>query len=344
MISLPETYAVLPFRACQILRITCLILQLFGILLVAKFSTNYTEHMRQTNLSQSELITEICNFVAEEAEDAPFYPTALEGFALLHDVKTKSIEAQVYEPIVCLVLQGQKETRIGNRLIHFGAGDSLIVSHSVPVMAAVTEASRQAPYVGLVLSLDLSTLRSLYDEVGSTPGKIEAAHSLAASQASPDLIDAMTRLFRASQSPIEAKVLAPMISREIHYRLLQADHGGMLRQMLWRDSAASRIARVIDVIQTDFKTSLPVSELAQIAGMSVSAFHTHFKEVTARSPLQYQKELRLLEARRLLSHGSLSVSQAAFDVGYESPTQFSREYSRKFGVSPRQDLKAQSAA
>ncbi|WP_050604846.1 AraC family transcriptional regulator [Ruegeria sp. 6PALISEP08] len=300
--------------------------------------------MRETNLNQSELITDICGLVEGKAEEAPFYPTALEGFALLHDVKTKSIEAHVYEPIVCLVLQGKKETRIGNRLVHFGAGDSLIVSHSVPVLAAVTEASRRKPYVGLVLSLNLPTLRSLYDKVESAPGPIETAHSLAASQASPDLIDAMTRLFRVCQNPTDAKVLAPMISREIHYRLLQADHGGMLRQMLWRDSAASRIARVIDVIQTGFRTSLPVSELAQTAGMSVSAFHTHFKEVTAKSPLQYQKELRLLEARRLLSHGSLSVSQAAFDVGYESPTQFSREYSRKFGVSPRQDIGTQNVA
>ncbi|WP_170325973.1 AraC family transcriptional regulator [Ruegeria arenilitoris] len=291
-----------------------------------------------------DLIAEICETVRGEPEDAAYYPTALAGFGLLHDIKTKSIEAQVYEPIACLVLQGKKETRIGDRLVHFGAGDCLIVSHSIPVLAAVTEASRQKPYIGLVFSLDLSILRGLYDEAGSATPSIEAAHSLTASKASPDLVDAMTRLFRASQTTTDAQVLAPMISREIHYRLLQSDHGGMLRQMLWRDSTASRIARVIDVIRADFRTPLPVSDLARTAGMSVSAFHAHFKSVTAKSPLQYQKDLRLLEARRLLSHGMLSVSQAAFDVGYESPTQFSREYSRKFGVSPRQDIGTQSAA
>jgi len=295
-------------------------------------------------MTQLDLISEICETVSNEPKDATFYPTALEGFGLLHDVKTKSIEAQIYEPIVCLVLQGRKETRIGDRLIQFGAGDSLIVSHSIPVLAAVTEASLSKPYVGLFFSLDLSVLRSLYDEVGSNAQNMEAAHSLTASRASPDLVDAMTRLFRASQNPTDARVLAPMISREVHYRLLQADHGGMLRQMLWRDSAASRIARVIDAIRTDFRASLPVSDLAQTAGMSVSTFHAHFKAVTAKSPLQYQKDLRLLEARLLLSHGTFSVSQVAFDVGYESPTQFSREYSRKFGVPPKQDMGTQNAA
>ncbi|NOD47158.1 MULTISPECIES: AraC family transcriptional regulator [unclassified Ruegeria] len=291
-----------------------------------------------------DLITDICKAVHEQSESEPFYTTKLDGFGLLHDIRTKPIEAQVYEPIVCLVLQGKKETHIGDRLVQFGAGDSLIVSHSIPVLAAVTEASRQKPYVGLVFSLNLSILRGLYDEVGSAPAAPEMAQSLAASKATPDLIDAMTRLFRASQNAMDTQILAPMISREVHYRLLQADHGGMLRQMLWRDSPASRIARVIDVIRSGFRTSLPVSDLAQTAGMSVSAFHAHFKSVTAKSPLQYQKDLKLLEARRILSHGAVSVSQAAFDVGYESPTQFSREYSRKFGVSPRQDIGTQNAA
>ncbi|WP_170423172.1 AraC family transcriptional regulator [Ruegeria arenilitoris] len=293
-------------------------------------------------MTHADLISEICCAVRGEPEDAQFYPTALDGFGLVHDVKCKSFQALVYEPIVCLVLQGQKETRIGDRLVHFGAGDSLIVSHSVPVMASVTEASREKPYVGLVFSLDLSVLRSVYNETNATD--VETAQSLAVSKASPDLVDAMTRLFHASQNAMDAQVLAPLISREIHYRLLQADHGRMLRQMLWRDSSASRIARVIDVIRSNFKASLSVPDLAQAAGMSVSTFHAHFKSVTAKSPLQYQKELRLLEARRLLSHATLSVSQAAFEVGYESPTQFSREYSRKFGVSPRQDIGTHSAA
>ncbi|WP_170332081.1 AraC family transcriptional regulator [Ruegeria arenilitoris] len=295
-------------------------------------------------MTQTDLIAEICETVRGQPEDAQFYPTALDGLGLLHDVKTKSIEAQVYDPIVCLVLQGRKETRIGDRLVHFGAGDSLIVSHALPVLASVTEASRQTPYVGLVLSLDLSVLRGLYDEVETTPSEPEEALSLAVSQASDEMVDAMARLFRASQTAMDRQVLAPMINREIHYRLLQADHGGMLRQMLWRDSAASRIARAIDVIRADFRTSLPVSDLAHTAGMSVSAFHAHFKTVTAKSPLQYQKDLRLLEARRLLSHRGLSVSQTSFEVGYESPTQFSREYSRKFGVSPRQDIGSPNAA
>ena len=132
--------------------------------------------------------------------------------------------------------------------------------------------------------------------------------------------------------------MAPLIRREIHFRLLRASHGAMLRQLLRHESAASRIAKAINRIRQEFKTQISVSDLAHIAGMSASTFHEHFKNLTATSPLQYQKNLRLIEARRLLMDGTQSISSVAFDVGYESPTQFSREYSRKFGASPRKDI------
>lgn len=132
--------------------------------------------------------------------------------------------------------------------------------------------------------------------------------------------------------------MAPLIRREIHFRLLLARHGAMLRQLVRQESAASRISKAIGKIRQDFKTQIAVSELARTAGMSVSSFHEHFRTLTATTPLQYQKDLRLIEARQLLIDGTRSVSNVAFEVGYESPTQFSREYSRKFGVSPRRDL------
>lgn len=291
-------------------------------------------------MTDARLIADIQAYAHETGPQGHHFLTAVRGLSVLCDPSPTPLEAMIYDPVICLVLQGQKETRIGDRCIRFGAGESLIVSHTLPVIAAVTEASRDRPYVAMVLSLDLSIARSLHDEFGKAAGQVARGDSLEAATTDPKLTEAMGRLFRASLDPVEAQALAPLIVREIHFRLLQADHGGMLRQLLLRDSAASRIEKAIARIRADRTRTVPVSELAKTAGMSVSAFHEHFKKLTATSPLQYQKDLRLTEARRLITSGAETVASAAFEVGYESPTQFSREYSRKFGVAPRVDLAA----
>ena len=181
-------------------------------------------------------------------------------------------------------LAGRKETRIGARRVVFGAGDSLIVSHSLPVVAAITEAAPDTPYVAMILSIDLGIARSLHNEIGDL-GSDQDAQSAIASKTAPELIDAFARFFRASRDPVEAAALAPLIIREIHFRLLQADHGGMLCQMLWRDSAASKVGRVMNRMRTGLADPLSVPEMASIAGMSVSAFHEHFKAIAGTSPL-----------------------------------------------------------
>jgi AraC-like DNA-binding protein len=161
--------------------------------------------------------------------------------------------------------------------------------------------------------------------------------------ASSPLLDALGRYLGLIESSTDAKVLGPMISREIHYRLLMDPVGGMLRSLISYDSHSALVSRAITIIRRDFRSSIVVADLAREMGMSVSSFHRHFKAVTSLSPLQYQKELRLLEARRLLSAGATSVSTTAFEVGYESLSQFSREYSRKFKKSPAHDLVGLSA-
>ncbi|XWN30858.1 MAG: AraC family transcriptional regulator N-terminal domain-containing protein [Devosia sp.] len=284
------------------------------------------------------LIADIRDFVRKMREPADVYATPVPGLSILWNDEPTRLKAVLYEPVICLVLQGEKETYIGDRCVRFGAGDSLIVSHAIPVVAAVTQASRRAPYVAMVLAIDLALARGLYDEVGTALFDDEEARSLDAAPTDLALIDAMARLFRISQDPVEAHALAPLVVREVHFRLLRADHGGMLRHLLWRDSAASKIAKAIALIRADFTKTIPVAEMAKAAGMSNSAFHVHFRALTAKSPLQYQKELRLMEARRLLVHHGTSVAATAFEVGYESATHFSREYSRKFGVSPRADI------
>ena len=252
--------------------------------------------------------------------------------------EVSAIEAVVYNPVICLILQGKKEMNVGNRYVSLAEGDALLVSHDLPVTSKITEASPAVPYRALILSLDLSILRSLYEQVGETVSDAQSATSLSASTADPAWIEPMIRYLALMDAPLDTEVLGPMILKEIHFRLLLSPIGAMLRNLLSVDSHASRISRSIQKIRADFREPLVVAELAKVAGMSPSSFHEHFKSVTGTTPLQYQKDLRMIEARALLSRGVPSVSVAGFEVGYESPTHFSRDYSRKFGCSPKHHL------
>lgn len=291
-----------------------------------------------------DLIERICSYVKSQGNGRDACPTDIAGFTVLRSQAPTAFEAIVYNPLLCLILQGRKETHFGNRPVSFAAGQSLIVSHDLPVVSRVTEASEETPYVAVVLELDMAVVRSLYNEIGETEFEERQIKALNFGETDAALIDALERLFALVGKPLESKVMAPLIKREIHFRLLLARHGGTLRQLLRRESHASRIAKAILHIRQAYTSPLVISELAGVAGMSPSSFHQHFKALTETTPLQYQKDLRLMEARRLLIDDRRSVSSAAFEVGYESPTQFSREYARKFGASPRTDLSGSAPA
>lgn len=261
----------------------------------------------------------------------------VEGMVLLRHHEPTSWTATVYDPVICLILQGRKETAARDRSVVLSAGDALVVSHDLPVVARITQAEPGRPYLAMIVTLDTTLLRRLYDEVGAVPFADTELHALAAHRADPDLVEALSRYLALASSPVEARVLLPLIRQEVHFRLLMAPNGGMLRQLLRHGSHASQVARAIAHLRENFRGPLSIPELARRVGMSQSSLHKHFKAVTSTTPLQYMKELRLLEARRLLSEGEHTVSSAAYEVGYESPNQFSREYSRKFGVSPRMD-------
>ena len=245
-----------------------------------------------------------------------------------------AFEAVVYNPVICLILQGRKEMNAGDRFVSLSEGDALLVSHDLPVTSKITE----APYCALIFSLDLGILRGLYEQVAEAVPPAHPATSLSTSSVDPAWIKPMERYLEMMDVPLDAEVLGPMILKEVHYRLLLSPIGGMLRNLLSIDSHASRIAKTIQQIRARFREPLAVGELADIAGMSQSSFHEHFKSVTGTSPLQYQKDLRMIEARALLERGVPSVSIAGFEVGYESSTHFSRDYSRKFGCSPKHHL------
>jgi len=262
----------------------------------------------------------------------------LPSLHVLCQAEVSAFEAVIYNPVICLILRGRKETRIGTQSVSLGQGDALLVSHDLPVVAKITEASPQAPYLALILALDIGIIRSLYEQVGEAVSEVASAKSLAASVADPNWLAPLERYLKLKDNPLEAQVLGPLILKEIHFQLLMSPIGGMLRNLLSVDSHASRIAKAILRIRASFREPLIVADLAELAGMSQSSFHEHFKLVTGTTPLQYQKDLRMIEARNLLASGARSVSVAGFEVGYESPTHFSRDYSRKFGCSPKHHL------
>ena len=261
-----------------------------------------------------------------------YRPGGLPGLGFIEYSTPTSIEATTYEPVVCLILRGRKRTAAGLMAVEFGQGESLIVSHDLPVVTQVT----QCPYLALILAIDIDILRSLVVEVEEVAGTGTPAATLGVARTEELLVEALGRYAALAHSPTEARVLAPLVLKEIHFRLLMAPHGGMLRKLLQADSNASHIHRAVRGIRENFRLPLSIGQLARSVGMSESAFHRHFKSITGTTPLQYQKRMRLLEARRLIATQAYAVSRAAFEVGYASPTQFSREYSRAFGAAPRE--------
>lgn len=262
------------------------------------------------------------------------YVRPLPRLGILRQPRPTSFEAAIYEPVVILVLQGRKETVLGVDSFPMGAGECLLVSHDLPVIARITK----APYLALVFDVELAPLRELYHELASLSSWAAESRALSVHACDAALVDALARYVALAGAQTDAAVLGPLVTREIHYRLATAAFGGMLRSLIRHDSHASAIARAIAQLRRDFRSPIEVPELARSVGMSPSSFHRHFRSITAASPLQFQKDLRLLEARRLLRMGTASVAAAAFEVGYESATQFSREYARKFGASPKRDI------
>lgn len=247
------------------------------------------------------------------------------------------IEGTLYRPLLCLILQGAKEVTAGSLSVHCPAGRAIIVSHDLPVLSRITLASPNEPYIAFVLPIDLGLLRGFFDRMPDFADEGEDAGALMSCPAEPALLDAVARFLALSRGDAAAPLLGPILIREIHARLLLSAQGSILRRFLRRDDPSNHVARAIASIRTSIDEPLSVSALAEHAGMSKSSFHAHFKAVTGLTPGQYQKDIRLLEARRLIVESKETISSVAFDVGYESPAHFSRDYARKFGHSPRED-------
>jgi AraC-like DNA-binding protein len=240
----------------------------------------------------------------------------------------------LFEPKICLVLQGAKQIMIGEQVLRYDPATFFIASVELPVTGCIVEATPERPYMGLTLGLNRDAIAALISEV---PGRAEAeTQAFAVSAVTPELLDPWLRLLGLLETPEDINVLAPLIEREILYRLLRGPQGALLRQAAREDSRLSQIRQAIGWIRVNYDKPLRVDALCALAGMSPASFHRHFRAATAMSPLQYQKSLRLQQARRLLV-ASTEAARAAYAVGYESASQFSREYVRMFGMSPARD-------
>lgn len=242
----------------------------------------------------------------------------------------------VYEASLCLIAQGSKRVSLGEHSVVYDASRYLLVSVDLPLVGHILEASADAPYLCCKIDLDMAALADLIVAEGNAGARSDLP-ALATYPADDDLIDAACRLVRLLDRPESIPVLAPLIEREILYRLLNGPHGPMLRHMAAADSHLNQVSRAIARIRKGFHEPLRIDEIAAVAGMSSSSLHAHFKAVTRMTPLEYQKQLRLQEARRLLLAEVSDAASAGHRVGYESPSQFSREYARLFGVPPARD-------
>jgi AraC-like DNA-binding protein len=259
-----------------------------------------------------------------------------EDIFCIKEVTISELNEIVYEPALCVILQGEKQTNVDNRTFRTSVGDSIVISHHVPVYAKVTQASIDVPYLALIIKIDLKVIRSLHFEIEQIIETQDRAFSVDAERADSALISTLDRLMTTIDNPIEAQLIGPAILKELHLRVLRAPHGGMLRQMISSNSAANNIARSIKHIRNNYRAGLLVAEMAQEVSMSESSFYQKFREITGTTPHQYQKSLRLMEAQTLLSLDGYAVSDAAFAVGYESASHFSRDYLKKFGMPPKE--------
>jgi AraC-like DNA-binding protein len=268
------------------------------------------------------------------------YDTAVPALRLSRSSAPRDLAAIVYEPSLCIVAQGAKEVVLAGEAYRYDPAQSLLVSVDLPVSARVVEAWPARPCLMVRVALDPAVVGEFLADGLTAPPLGPSARGLAVTPVEPPLLGAVARLVALLDSPQGIGPLAPLVLREITYRVLTGPQGSRLRQIAAAGAPAQRIARAIRWLRDDFADPLRVESLARQVRMSPSAFHLHFKGVTAMSPLQYQKRLRLQEARRLMLGEGLDAAEAAFRVGYESPSQFSREYRRLFGAPPRQDAAA----
>ncbi len=263
--------------------------------------------------------------------------TGIPRVAMVKGKISEHMLAAVYDPMINVILQGSKSMTVGDHTLRYDPATYFVMSIDLPAVGSVHPAETGEPYLAVSLTLDPTVLSTLFADLPKPASRVDPTPGFSVASMTTDLMDAWVRMLRLMGDPDAIAALAPVYEREIIFRVLQGPLGWMLREIAAPDSAMARVNLAVQWIRQDFAQPIGVERLAERASMSVSAFHRHFKAVTNLSPLQYQKRVRLLQARTLMVANAKSVMAAAFEVGYESATQFSRDYAKVFGLPPSQD-------
>lgn len=288
-------------------------------------------------------VAELASVIDRHVEGTGICSTAIPHVSLIRADAPSTPTPAVYDASLCLIAQGSKRVSIGEHSVIYDAAHYLLVSFDLPLVGHVLDASSERPYLCCKIDLDPVVLADLMvSEGGATPRNNLPV--LGVYPSDPDLIDAACRLVGLLDRTETIAALAPLIEREILYRLVTGPHGPMLRHVATAGSHLNQVSRAIAAIRRGFDAPIRIDDVAAEAGMSPSSLHAHFKAITRMTPLEYQKQLRLQEARRLMLVAGATASMAGFAVGYESPSQFSREYRRLFGAPPRTDIERLNAS
>lgn len=291
--------------------------------------------------TQQKLIEAAQLYARENANADGLAVTPVPGLRMMCVDSPRGKLHSVYRPLVCLILQGAKQLLVGRQEQLCLAGQSVIVSADMPVTGQVVQASPAKPYIAVAVELDIALLRELTAGLNELPSSdISRYQTLFLQDTDEAILDCCIRLMRLIGRPEAMPVLLPGLMKELHYWLLTGPHGQQLRAMTAADSHLSRLSRALAILRSEYQRRIAIEYLARAASMSLTAFHKHFKDLTSLTPGQYQKRLRLIEARRLMLYQGLSASTAAYEVGYESVSQFNRDYRRMFGAPPRRDVQA----
>ncbi len=286
------------------------------------------------------LLDAVLRHAQDNADAGGIARTPIPGLITIYSTGRTELSYQIPRPLACLVLQGSKHVTMGSQSFTFNAGDSLLIMADVPTVSQITQASAAAPYCALALDLSPEVIADLMTEIAVVEAGDEAPVRIEPTE--DQLVDVTLRLMRMLERTASIPVLKGALIREFHYWLLAGRHGAAIRRLGLPDSQVRRIARAVALLRTNYAQRLPVEQLAKLAGMSPSSFHQHFRAVTSLTPLQFQKQLRLIEARRLMLAEGKNASNAAHAVGYESVQQFTREYGRMFGMPPVREVAAQA--
>jgi AraC-like DNA-binding protein len=284
---------------------------------------------------------EVKRYTEAQAGSSPFI-TSVPGLTLLRSDRVKRTNHLIYKPALCIVAQGAKWTTFGDRRFEYRAGQALVVTVEMPAFGTVAEASPTEPYLGVIIEFDLGIIRDVMESMETLDilpvMNDDVGRGVFVTNFDGPLADCALRMVRLLETPQAIPILYPAIMREICYWLLSGPDGSEVIRMTLGKNHTRDVLHAIHALRDRFAEPIRIEELATAAHLSPSAFHRQFKSITSMTPLQYQKQLRLLEARRLMVAEEVNVETAAFQVGYESPSQFSREYSRLFGMPPRRDV------